>query len=414
MAIRNDPFFSITTNEDIDDSRGERQKPGRDAVRLSLASQMIDASREDLERKKRDRKITELETLEDHIRGQFKKKLHSTLEEFVPNGRNLVQKSGSFPNYSFKRDRGLALTAFAVNEKSGLIYSANSSGKIMVLNLETNVRKLFAKVSKRSILTLALSSDGKLLAAAGASGKIYIFDAETGKMNGAMKGHKGAVHALRFRIGTHELFSGGKDGILKIWAVDSLSFSEELFGHFDAILSLDILEDELAVSSGDDETARFWKIADESHFVFTEVHKLGVDVVRMLSNRYFVSGGQDGALTLWASNRKKPMAHVSEAHKGWVSALAVVPMKNLIVSGGTDGKVIFWRAEPTEKRIVRIQEMDLRKVAGFFGVVSDLYVTAELKVFGIYTYEHRLGAWKQQGREKKKNGIFMFDILEEL
>lgn len=56
-----------------------------------------------------------------------------------------------------------------------------------------------------------------------------------------------------------------------------------------------------------------------------------------------ISGGSDGRLVWWetAASEPKPM-HVVDAHKGWIRSLSVSPDGQLLASGGNDNTVRLW------------------------------------------------------------------------
>lgn len=104
------------------------------------------------------------------------------------------------------------------------------------------------------------------------------------------------------------------------------------------------------MTGGADSTVRYWKVANDTHMLFN-VHKkeggsgeyvvdaiamtndatrvlaiggvrhtlllLGygsVDAVSLLDPEHILAGGQDGGLTLWATNSRRPVASVEAAH----------------------------------------------------------------------------------------------------
>ena len=59
---------------------------------------------------------------------------------------------------------------------------------------------------------------------------------------------------------------------------------------------------------------RLWKVEEETQLVFSNGHGAPVDTCALLHQEGFVSGGQDGALTMWSSKRKKPLCSVRILH----------------------------------------------------------------------------------------------------
>ena len=70
-----------------------------------------------------------------------------------------------------------------------------------------------------------------------------------------------------------------------------------------------------------------------------------MDSVRLIDEDHFVTCGEDGHVSVWGTMKKKPLLTVREAHglddsgngngeANWVSAVAAMPMSDLIATGG--------------------------------------------------------------------------------
>ena len=69
-----------------------------------------------------------------------------------------------------------------------------------------------------------------------------------------------------------------------------------------------------------------------------------MDSVRLIDEDHFVTCGEDGHVSVWGTMKKKPLLTVREAHgldeagngngeANWVSAVAAMPMSDLIATG---------------------------------------------------------------------------------
>lgn len=71
-------------------------------------------------------------------------------------------------------------------------------------------------------------------------------------------------------------------------------YVETLYGHQDGITAIDALTRERAVTSGGlDSSIRIWKIPEESQLIYNG-HSGSIDVVRLINEENFISGGDDG------------------------------------------------------------------------------------------------------------------------
>ena len=90
-----------------------------------------------------------------------------------------------------------------------------------------------------------------------------------------------------------------------------------------------------------------------------------IDVVCMIDDSHFLSGGDSGSISLWSTGKKKPVFTRSFAHglepldggaegqsggkktPRWITSLAALRGTNLFASGSWDGQIRFWALEPT-------------------------------------------------------------------
>ena len=315
------------------------------------------------------------------------------------------------------------------------------------------------------ILCVAASDTGKFVATGGADKRLIIWSADDLKPLRVFTQHRDAVTSLAFRRGTNQLYSSSRDRTIKIW--DELSYLETLFGHQDEILDVASLVLERCVSVGArDRTARLWKVVDQTQLVFRgggssekrrTRNKYGetdglksygegsIDRVALIDEETFVTGSDNGNLSLWVLHKKKPLFTVPLAHgldppmkpeeasaeanpnakvpdrqPRWITALATVPYSDVVLSGSWDGQVRIWRVSEDKKRLesmgvvgkvqgddgdvkradVEIQGGQERKTGR--GIINDLSVFERgergrdgLCVVAALGTEHRLGRWKK-------------------
>lgn len=270
---------------------------------------------------------------------------------------------------------------------------------------------------------------------------------------------------------------------------------ETLFGHQDEVVDVAALSLERCVSVGArDRTARLWKVVEESQLVFrgggtsekrrppsnhpsssattngnypsipTKSYAEGsIDRVVMIDEETFITGSDNGALSLWSMHKKKPVFTIPVAHgldppltpeeasaeavpdlkvprepqPRWITALATVPYGDLVLSGSWDGWVRVWKVGDNKRRIEEVgvlgkgsavdeadggisrressvtQVEDSENVA-VRGVINDIEVFERgdrgkdgLCVVLATGKEHRFGRWKTH---KGKNGAIIFEV----
>ncbi|KAG0645415.1 putative WD repeat-containing [Hyphodiscus hymeniophilus] len=326
-----------------------------------------------------------------------------------------------------------------------------------------------------SILTVAASQDGKFVVTGGKDRRIVVWDANTLKCLRVFSQHRDTVTSLAFRRGTNQLFSSSKDRTIKVWSLDELAYVETLFGHQDEVVDIAALAQERCISVGArDRTARLWKVVEESQLVFRgsggekksksgsgapKVLEGSMDRVAMIDEEMFVTGGDNGCISLWVIHKKKPVFTLPLAHgidpplkpdeasaemdpekrivpapqPRWITALATIPYSDVILSGSWDGQVRAYRVSDDKKKIEtmgvlgfssskqvngvhmdgNVQSHDETQ-SGVKGVVNDISVFERgdrgkdgACVVVAVGKEHRMGRWKKfQG----KNGAIVFEV----
>lgn len=271
------------------------------------------------------------------------------------------------------------------------------------------------------IISIAVSDSGRFLATGDKHARLIIWDAASLTPTKLFTRHRDAVTALSFRRGTEQLFSGGADRAVLVWAAAESAYIETLHGHEDAVIGVAgglETNQETCVSVGSrDRSARLWKVVEENQLVFrsgTNTRQKGLDKLRkgrfggptddgpiinkdlhqedndlvyaegsvdciaLLDAGLFVTGSDNGALSLWSVNRKKPLQTIPLAHgrdpplppeemsanndaqssarpgprlPRYITALATIPFADLVLTGSWDGWIRAWRVGSDKRSI---------------------------------------------------------------
>lgn len=359
----------------------------------------------------------------------------------------------------------------------------------LVTYIRGNRKKTKEKNYKRhtgEILCVAASPDGKYVVTGGADRKLIVYSAENLQPIRFFSHHRDAVTGLAFRRGTNQLYSCSKDRTVKVWSLDEMAYIETLFGHQDVVIDIDALAQERCVSVGArDRTARLWKVAEETQLVFrgggvdkknrptgvdprSLLHEGSMDRIAMIDDDLFLTGSDNGAISLWSVQKKKPVYIEPIAHgidpplsreaasanvnpndeevpaptPRWITALKTIPYSDVFFTGSWDGYVRAWRLSDDKRKIESLGVLSNPQdiAAGddltngdtpnghltngdsskplpkkIMGIINDIAIFERgdrgkdgVCVVAAVGEEHRFGRWRKF--DKARNGGVVFEV----
>ncbi|KAL4736844.1 WD40-repeat-containing domain protein [Aspergillus similis] len=248
----------------------------------------------------------------------------------------------------------------------------------------------------KNILSVAVSPSGKFVATGGEDNKLIIWDAGTLTPLQTFSQHRDSVSGLAFArhisamSSGEQLFSGSFDRTIKTWSISTAghAYVETLFGHQDNVVSVAAMTIDQCISVGArDRTARLWKVVEESQLIFrggsskNTYKENNIDCIAPLPPTHFVTGSDNGSISLWSIHKKKPLYIIPHAHgfdpvppvelispevdqqtaesnarflrptPRWITALTTVPGTDIVLSGSWDGWIRAWKISDDKRTI---------------------------------------------------------------
>lgn len=314
---------------------------------------------------------------------------------------------------------------------------------------------------------VAVSPDGKYVVTGSDDSRLIIWSSETLSCLKVLE-TRAAVNSITFRRGTDQLYAACADLKIRTFSINQFAQLEILYGHQDNISDIAALGRETCVSVGSrDKTAMFWKISEESRLTFrggdsTEKRKNkkskkqdevkaqdneekednffyegSIDVVSMVDESHFITGSDNGNVSLWSLAKKKSLfgkriahglepqiqsslasaetslnaasAQIPKPQPYWISTIHAVPYSDIFLTGSYNGEVKIWRLDDHLRTFECIGHIG--GINGCIVGIESIEVDKRLVFYVLVSKEHKLGRWLGK-IEGARNALvlFAFDI----
>jgi ribosomal RNA-processing protein 9 len=327
------------------------------------------------------------------------------------------------------RGHDLALTSVALQSDGSRALSASKDHSVLLWDVERATRLAticprWRKKNKKQpkdhrtggqVLAVACSDDGRYAATGSRDSIVRIFDirsSESSSLVQEFKGHKGAVTSLAFRTNSTQLFSASEDRCIRHYNLQEMMYMETLYGHQFGVSAIDCHYKERPVSVGRDRTARAWKLAEDAHLIYRGGSRIqAAESISMIKDDWFLTGHEDGNMSLWYTEKKRSVAVEAAAHGRTPEGLgrSVVSVRALYgsdfaASGSNDGYLRLWKIRTgqtiSERGLTAVSQIPLS------GYLNSIALGPKGRFAVVATgQEHRLGRWNPIKHAKNRLAI---------
>ena len=280
-----------------------------------------------------------------------------------------------------------------------IIWSVESGKKVHIIKGFKHDRTQLGHFDE--VLSVSVSDDGNYIASAGKDRTIKVWKGENYELSTTLKGHKDTITGLKFAHNSHTLFSCSLDRTVKVWDIDDKIIIDTLYGHYSGVHDIDSFHNERAITCGFDCSVRIWKTTEESQLVYGG-HHFSIDCVKIVNADCFVTGGEDGCISMWKTGKKKPANVYSNIHNGkWITSLGVLRKTDLVASGSYDGKIVLYQ--------VAGNTLTVKSKIDVNGYITAIDFTNDGKfLVASVSPDHKLGRWTES--VKQKPGILIVNL----
>ncbi|MBV9614460.1 MAG: helix-turn-helix domain-containing protein [Ktedonobacteraceae bacterium] len=195
-----------------------------------------------------------------------------------------------------------------------------------------------------SILSAALSRDGKLLAIGTANGEVRLLEAVTGRSLRIYEGHFDCVRSVAFNSDSTLLASGSDDQTVRLWETATERCVRVLEGHESWIWAVSFSPDGKMLASGsDNQNIYLWDVNSGRPLKMFAGHEGKVYTVSFSPDgKMLASGSEDQTIRLWMVTTGECLETLV-GHTGWIWSLAFSPDGILLVTGSEDQTIRLWQ-----------------------------------------------------------------------
>lgn len=168
-----------------------------------------------------------------------------------------------------------------------------------------------------------------------------------GSLTKRLIGHSGPVYACKFFHPEAQRLavSAGQDGTARLWSLDLFTCLVVFRGHSGSIWDVDVAPlgaGPYFVTASADRTARLWSCEQAQTLRIFAGHLSDVDVVRFHPNgNYLVTGSADKTLRMW-DIQSGACVRLFAGHSRGISAVAFTPDGRHLVSADRGGQLRIW------------------------------------------------------------------------
>ncbi|KIK16445.1 hypothetical protein PISMIDRAFT_15826, partial [Pisolithus microcarpus 441] len=224
--------------------------------------------------------------------------------------------------------------------------SASDDGDVRVWDTLNGGQVSCLKGHEGPVKSVEYSPDSSHIVSGGSDATIHLWDAVTGFNISTLTGHKGGVNSAIFSSDGCNIVSASEDSTLCIWDVLENKHLASLNGHSGPVTCVTFLADGSRILSGSvDSTIRLWDLKTKS--MVEVLHCAGailsLAVSPSLQNHIFLSGSQDGVITIRDVSSLKEVGRLI-GHAAAVKSVTFSSHGKKVVSGSSDGIIRVWDA----------------------------------------------------------------------
>lgn len=245
---------------------------------------------------------------------------------------------------------------------------------------------------ENSVLSVAISPDGKTIVSSGGDRTIKLWNFATGKQISSLNAYSQQVNVVAISPDGKTLVSGSDDNTIKIWNLATQKQIRTLTGHSDSVHALAISADsETLVSGSDDNTIKIWDLATGEQIRTLVGHTFWVRSLAISPNGVILASGSfDKTIKIW-NLTKGYSIRTLEGNYQTVTAVAISPDGKTLASGSRDRTIKLWNLTTGK---------EIRTLAGHANTVTSVAFSTDGKIVASASRDRTIKLWNSATGEE--------------
>jgi WD40 repeat protein/transcriptional regulator with XRE-family HTH domain len=244
-----------------------------------------------------------------------------------------------------------SVLSVALSPDGKFLAAGTANAEVRIWQMEKRTLLHTCKGHSDWVRSVAFSPDGKILASGSHDRTIRLWNVDTGQCIGQFTEHENRVRSVAFSPDDENLLlaSSSDDRTIRIWDIQTLTCLHVLPGHRNKVNAIAFNpDDHTLVSVSHDETIRVWDV--DKGYRMQELHGQGGwiwSVAFSSDGNTFASGNEDGTISLWKMKADADHGYycyqtLTDGHKARVNTLVFSPQRDILVSGSDDETLRIW------------------------------------------------------------------------
>ncbi|EPQ32375.1 uncharacterized protein PFL1_00571 [Pseudozyma flocculosa PF-1] len=249
-----------------------------------------------------------------------------------------------------------AVRAFEWSKSGNWLISSDQNGTIKYFQSNMNNLQAF-QGHRESVRALSFSPDDARFVSASDDSTMKVWNFDDAREEKSLTGHGWDVKCVEWHRTKGMIVSGSKDNLVKFWDPRSNTVLGTFHGHKNTVQACKWSPDgNMVATASRDQVLKVFDIRAMNEIYTLKGHQKEVCSVdwHPVHQDTLVSGGSEGAVLFWSlrsATPDTPVHTMPDAHESNVWSLQWHPLGHILASGSNDHTTRFWsRARPADGR----------------------------------------------------------------